>query len=37
MAAKIIITTGDLKQPYEILDAIFAIDSHSGGDFLMVL
>ena len=25
------ITTGDLKGDYEIVDAIFAIDSHSGG------
>ena len=29
--AKIVITTGDLKQQYEILDTIFAIDSHASG------
>ena len=29
----IIISTGDLKQEYEILDTIFAADSHSGGFF----
>lgn len=33
MAAKIIISTGDLKQDYEILDTIFAVDSHNGGFF----
>ena len=31
MAAKVVISTGDLKQEYEILDTIFAIDSHAGG------
>ena len=33
MAAKVIITTGDLKQEYQIIDAIFAIDSHKEGMF----
>lgn len=33
MPTKFIISTGDLKQPYEILDAVFAIDSHSAGMF----
>lgn len=33
MAANILISTGDLHQNYEILDAIFAIDSHTGGLF----
>lgn len=28
-----IITTGDLKQDYEIIDAIFALDSHKEGFF----
>ena len=26
-----IISTGDLKQPYEIIDTIFALDSHKEG------
>ena len=33
MAKKVIISTGDLKQGYEILDTIFAIDSHASGIF----
>jgi hypothetical protein len=33
MASKVIISTGDLKQQYEILDTIFAIDSHAAGMF----
>jgi hypothetical protein len=27
------ITTGDLKDSYEIVEAIFALDSHAGGFF----
>ena len=33
MSNKIIVSTGDLKQNYEIIDAIFAIDSHKEGLF----
>lgn len=29
----VVISTGDIKEPYLILDAIFAFDSHSGGFF----
>lgn len=29
----VVISTGDIKEPYRILDAIFAFDSHSGGFF----
>jgi hypothetical protein len=29
-----IVTTGDLRGDYEILDAIFAMDSHAAGFFL---
>jgi hypothetical protein len=31
--SKVLISTGDLKQNYEILDAIFALDSHTAGLF----
>lgn len=30
---KIILTTGDLKEPYEILDTIIALDAHEAGYF----
>lgn len=31
--SKIILTTGDLKEPYEILDTIIALDAHEAGYF----
>ena len=31
-----IISTGDLKQNYEIIDVVFAMDSHKGGLFSSV-
>lgn len=33
LSKSVVISTGDIKEPYRILDAIFAFDSHSGGFF----
>ena len=33
MAGKIIISTGNLKQDYQVIDAVFAMDSHKAGIF----